>query len=181
MTLALVDFRDRLRKVLWMSIGSSNATGKSARTLRVPVPRNRIVGARRGMVAVVAITGLVALAGCGGSHPRTELLRSTNPLTSDIYVRITGPGGAVSYTAQRFITYGGFSKYSLRKDPSGGFFVPPRVLDRKLCASTHIIRRADAPELQRWRGRTLAITIYGAKSSNLFCVALGPALYQGGS
>lgn len=133
------------------------------------------------MVLAAVLTGVCGtMTGCGGSHPRTELLSSANPRSPKIYVRITGPGGAVNYAGDRFITYGGFSRYSLRKDPRGGFFVPPRILDRKLCASTHIIRPGDAPQLQKWRGRTLAITVYGAKTSTLFCAALGPGLYQGG-
>jgi hypothetical protein len=56
-------------------------------------------------------------------------------------------------------------------------FVPPRVRERKLCASTHVIRADDAPQLQKWRGRTLAITIYGQQSSRIFCAVLGGDLY----
>jgi hypothetical protein len=158
------------------SILTSGQIGRAARALK-----NRLPGARRGVLAAVLAAVILAMAGCGSSHPRTEVLRSANPLTSDIYVRITGPGGAVSYTGQRFITYGEFSKYNLRKDRRGGLFVPPRILDRKLCASTHVIRRADAPELQRWRGRTLAVTVYGKKSSAIFCAVLGRGIYRGGS
>jgi len=137
-------------------------------------------GARRGVLAAVLTTVILVMTGCGGNHPRIELLRSANPLSSDISVRITGPGGAVSYVGQRFITRAAFSKYSLRKAPRGRFFVPHRILDRKLCASTHIIGSGDAPDLQKWRGRTLEITVYGKKSSVIFCAVLGPGLYQGG-
>jgi hypothetical protein len=158
-----------------MAPGSS-PSGGAACTLRTS-----LAGVRWGALAALLTTVSLAMSGCGGSHPRTELLRSANPRTSDISVRITGPGGAVSYVAQRFITAGDFSKYSLRKKPRGGFFVPPRILDQKLCAGTHIIRPEDAPDLQKWRGRTLQITVYGKKSSTIFCAVLGPGLYQGGS
>lgn len=163
--------------MLRVSGGAAGRTGEK----RVPVPRVSLAGVRRGVLAAVVAGACLTMAGCGGSHPRTELLRSASPVTSPVYVRITGPGGAVDYTGHHFMTFGGFSKYGLRRDPRGGFFVPPRILDRKLCASTHIIRRGDAPELQRWRGRTLAITVYGPKASILFCAALGPGLYRGGS
>src|ERR1043166_3960255 len=146
----------------------------------VCTPRSSLPAVRWGALAALLTTVSLVMAGCGGSYPRTELLRSANPLTSDLYVRITGPGRAVSYTGQRLLR-SGFSKYSLRRDPEGGFFVPPRILDRKLCASTHIIRLGDAPDLQRWRGRTLEITVYGKKSSAIFCAVLGPGLYWAGS
>lgn len=103
------------------------------------------------------------------------------PLTSDIYLRITGPGGAVSYLAQRFKAARDFRDINFAKDPARGPFLPPRVRDRKLCASTHRIRVGDAPELQKWRGRTLAITVYGDRVSRVFCAALGPWLYLSGS
>lgn len=154
---------------------SSNGSGRNS---RVSKPRGRLFGARRVALGVVVTVVVLALSGCGGSHPRTELLQSANPLTSDISVQITGPGGAVSYVGQRLITVGDFGKYDLRKDPKGGFLVPPRIRDHKLCGSTHVIRLTDAPQLQKWRGRTLAVTVYGKKSSTIFCAALGPGLYQ---
>ncbi|HEY3551729.1 MAG TPA: hypothetical protein VGK69_11830 [Gaiellaceae bacterium] len=107
------------------------------------------------------------------------MLRSANPLTSDIYVRITGPGGAVSYVARRFMSGGEFSRFRFSKEPREGPFLPPRVRDRKLCSSTHVIRDSDAPALQRWRRRTLEITVYGIKVSAIYCAALGPNIYAG--
>lgn len=107
------------------------------------------------------------------------MLRSAIPATSDIYVRITGPGGAVSYVGQRFVGGGTFRKFGFQREAERekGLFLPPRVRDRKLCASTHTIGPADAPELQRWRGRTLEITVYGRRGSTLFCAVLRPGLY----
>jgi hypothetical protein len=137
-------------------------------------------GVRRLVIVAVLTTLMLAIAACGGGRPRTEVLRSTHPLT-DIYIRITGPGGAVSYIAQRFSSSGALDRYSFRRAPRERVFLPPRVRDRKLCASTHIIRRGDAPELQKWRGRTVAISVYGKKTSAIFCAVLGPVLYLGES
>jgi hypothetical protein len=161
-----------------MWLVSTNGSGRNSRASK---PRDRLVGARRLALGTVLAVVVLLLSGCGGSHQRTELLQSANPLTSDISVQINGPGGAVSYVGQRFITAGDFGKYDLRKDPKGGFFVPPRIRDHKLCASTHVIRLTDAPQLQKWRGRTLAVTVYGKKSSTIFCAVLGPGLYQADS
>ncbi|HEY3578654.1 MAG TPA: hypothetical protein VGK68_11795 [Gaiellaceae bacterium] len=160
-----------------MSPFSSVASGPISRTLRSL--HTRPAGARPAALAAVLATGTLALAGCGSSHPRTEVLRSANPLTSDIYVRITGPGGAVSYVARRFMSGGEFSRFRFSKEPREGPFLPPRVRDRKLCSSTHVIRDSDAPALQRWRRRTLEITVYGIKVSAIYCAALGPNIYAG--
>lgn len=133
-----------------------------------------------GRVALTAVLATVILVSCGGSYPRTEVLRSANPLTSDIYVRITGPGGAVSYIGKRLMT-GGFAKFNFSDASREGLFLPPRVRDRKLCGSVHTIRDGDAGELQKWDGRKLAITVYGGKISAIFCAALGSAIYLGSS
>ena len=139
----------------------------------------RRVDARRIVVLLLIAALPLAICGCGGSQPRTQVLRSANPLTSDIYLRITGPGGAVSYLAQRLMT-GAFSKFSFTKDRRPGLFLPPRVRDRKLCSSTHTIQWWDSPELQKWRGRKLAISVYGKKISAIYCAVFGPSLYQAG-
>ena len=136
------------------------------------------VAARFAIVLLIAAFPLT-VCGCGSSHPRTEVLRSANPLTSDIYLRITGPGGAVSYVTKR-LAGGGFSKFSFVKEPRRGLFLSPRVRDRKLCASTHLIRSGDDPDLQKWRGKTLEISVYGSKTSDIFCAVLGPWLYLAG-
>ena len=129
---------------------------------------------------VVLLAAGLATAGCGSIQPRTEVLRSSIPLTSDIYVRITGPGGAVSYVGRQFMTSGTFDRFSFRRENSkAGLFLPPRVRGRKLCASTHIISPLDASELQKWRGRTLEVSVYGRKTSTIFCSVLGSALYGG--
>lgn len=97
---------------------------------------------------------------------------------SDIYLRITGPGGAVSYTAQVFRRGGAFDRFNFRETPrNGGVFLPPPVRERKLCGSTHVIQAVDAPQLQKWRGKTLAITIYGKKVSQIYCSVLTSSLY----
>ena len=134
-----------------------------------------------GRVALTAVLATVVLVSCGGSSPRTQVLRSANPLTSDVYVRITGPGGAVSYIGQRLMT-GGFAKFNFSEAPREGLFLPPRVRDRKLCGSVHTIGDGDARELQKWDGKKLAITVYGKKKiSATFCAALGSAIYLGSS
>jgi hypothetical protein len=130
------------------------------------------------MLAAVLTTMTLAIAGCGSSHPRTEVLRGVGPDVSDIYLRITGPGGAVYYLAQRFRRTELFDAFRFRRTAvSEGVFIPPRVRERKLCASTHVIRAYDAPQLQKWRGKTLEITIYGQKASRIFCAVLGRDLY----
>jgi len=132
------------------------------------------------LVAVILASVALALVACGSSHPRTLVLRSALPATSDIWLRITGPGGAVSYIADHFRSGGAFSRFRFSESGRRGLFLPPGVRDRKLCASTHIIRQGDAPELQKWRGRTLAITVYGTRVSAIYCSVLGPELYLGG-
>jgi hypothetical protein len=134
------------------------------------------------MLAAVLTALSLALAGCGSSHPRTEILRGTNRLLSDVYLRITGPGGAVYYIAQRFRGSGAFKGFRFHKTvDSERVFLPPPVRERKLCASTHVIQTYDAPQLQKWRGRTLEITIYGGKTSRIFCAVLTGNLYLGSS
>jgi hypothetical protein len=141
--------------------------------------RSRLAG--MGRVGLTAVLATVILVSCGGSYPRTEVLRSANPLTSDVYVRITGPGGAVSYIGKRFMT-GGFAKFNFSDARREGLFLPPRVRDRKLCSSVHTIRDGDARELQKWDGKKLAITVYGKKKiSAIFCAALGSSIYLGSS
>jgi hypothetical protein len=161
-----------------MSRFSSLASGRIRKAL--PPLRSGRGEARRAVLAAVLVSLTLALAACGSGHPRTEVLRSASPLTSDIYLRITGPGGAVSYMAQE-LSGGAFTRYRFNEPPGSGLFVPPDARDRKLCASTHTIRSEDAPELQKWQGRTLAITVYGKETSSLFCAALGPGLYLGGA
>jgi len=134
------------------------------------------------MLAVVFTAVTLAMAGCGSSHPRTEVLGATSPVISDVYLRITGPGGAVYDIAQRFMGSGSFKRFHFYETTdSQGLFVPPDVRERKLCASTHVIQAGDAPQLQQWRGRTLEITIYGKKTSRIFCAVLTGNLYLGGS
>lgn len=142
----------------------------------------RCVDTRRIAVLFFVAALPLSICGCGGSGhlPRTEVLRSENPLTSDIYLRITGPGEAVSYIGQR-LRGGAFKKFRFSEPRRPGLFLPPRVRDRKLCSSIHTIRSGDAPALQKWRGRKLATTVYGNKASSMFCAALNPRLYLGGS
>lgn len=161
-----------------MSPVSSPASGRISRTLR-PLKSSPDGLRRGGVLAAVLASVTLAVAACGSAHPRTEVLKSANPFTSDIYLRITGPGGAVSYIGQE-LTGGAFRKFKFNEADKQGLFLPPGVRDRKLCSSTHTIRSADAPELQKWSGRKLAITVYGNRTSSIFCAALGPGLYLGG-
>jgi hypothetical protein len=157
-----------------MSPVSNRASGRIS---NASWPQSRRVGAHKGVLAAVLATSIVVLVGCGSSHPRTQVLKSALPGVSDIYVRITGPGGAVSYVARRFRTGDAFSRLSFKDASREGSFLPPDVRDRKLCSSTHIIRSGDAPELQKWRGRTLEVTIYGRKISAIYCAVLGSEIY----
>jgi hypothetical protein len=136
------------------------------------------IPSRPGVLAALLAAIALTTVGCGSSHPRTVVLRATAPVMSDIYLRITGPGGAVSYTAQVFRRGGAFDRFNFRETArSEGVFLPPPVRQRKLCGSTHVIRAADAPQLQKWRGKTLAITIYGKKVSQIYCSVLTSSLY----
>jgi hypothetical protein len=147
-----------------------------------------VLGMPRVSIKLAAVLAAVALAmaGCGssqaGHRARTEVLKSTSPPTSDIYLRITGPAGAVYYLAQHFRSAGAYDRFDFHQAVgSKGMFLPPRVRERKLCAATHVIRPDDAAELQKWRGRTLATTIYGKKTSLVYCAVLTRGLYRGGS
>lgn len=133
------------------------------------------------MLAASVTAVAVVMAGCGGTYARTEVLRSANPRTSDIYLRITGPGGAVHYVAGRF-RRAAFDRFNFHETTrSEKVFLPPRIEERKLCGSTHVIKRYDAPQLQEWRGKTLAISIYGRKDSQIYCAVLTGNLYLAAS
>src|SRR6266567_6388672 len=98
-----------------------DTAARIARMLRLPEERR----ARRPQIAILAalLTGLMLMAcACGSNGTRTEVLRlrSANPVTSDLYVRMRGPAGAVSFIAKGLIS-GGFSK------GAEGFFLPPRL------------------------------------------------------
>jgi hypothetical protein len=128
------------------------------------------------VLGVVTVTA----SGCGASQkPTKELLRSANPLTADIYVQIRGPAGAVSYIANAIetgaftsIRTGGFTEYS-----SGGSFIPPRLHHRlhqqRICLFAHTVQSVDSPKLQPWLGKKITISVYGNKSSVLYCRLLG--------
>ena len=164
--------------------GLSDTSGTAAVPTWPPASHEVPRLSRRALLALIVLVaagvaaGLVALYSSGTANPRTEVLRSASPF-SDIWVRITGPGGAVSYVGHRFMTNGEFSRFTFRKASAEGLFLPPRVRERKLCASTHVIQPFDAAQLQKWRGRTLAVTIYGKASSAIYCAVLGYGLYLG--
>lgn len=131
---------------------------------------------RRTILAAISATVILALSACGGSGSRTEVvrLRSANPLTSDLYVRIKGPAGAVAYLARR-LTTGAF-----QEDRIGVFAPPARHHGRRpICSFTHAINAFDAPDLQRWRGKKVKLTVYGV--AGIFCRALGAGIYQAAS
>jgi hypothetical protein len=143
----------------------------------VPRLSRRAVGLALIFLLAAVVAGVVlAFSSSRTTNPRTEVLRSAGPL-SGIWVRITGPGGAVSYVGHRFLTSGAFNRFTFRKAAAQGLFLPPSIRAQKLCASTHVIQLGDAPQLQQWRGRTLAITIYGEKESAIYCAVLGYGLY----
>jgi len=117
-----------------------------------PKSRPLVVGAVLGALLLTA-------AACGSIDSRTEVvrLRSANPLTSDLYVRMRGPAGAVNYIAQG-LSRGAFSSQA------EGVFVPPDVRRQKACSLSHTIDYADASKLQAWRGKKIRITVYGKNS-----------------
>ena len=130
---------------------------------------------RASLLAVLAALVLVAAA-CGGNGSKVEVLRlrSQNPLTSNIYIRVKGPSGAVNYVVQRLET-GAFTQEKV-----AGFVPPARRHRRALCSLTHTIASADAPDLQQWSGKKVRLTLYG--DAGIFCETLRSAgIYQASS
>jgi hypothetical protein len=125
-------------------------------------------------LAAVLTALLLSVSACGSNGMKTEVLRlrSANPLTSDLYVRMRGPAGAVSVIAKG-LTTGGFSKNA------EGSFLPPASRQQKACSFSHVIDYADAPNLQQWRGRKMTITVYGNRSyAATYCQGIGVGLYE---
>jgi hypothetical protein len=122
----------------------------------------------------VATTLALGASGCGGSgnKPKLEVLKSANPLTADLYVRVTGPTGVVNYIAGR-LTTGTFTKYGL------GIFLPPHIRRhhrQRVCSITHTIGASDSPSVQGWRGKTARITVFGGGASSAIFCQIVPAL-----
>ena len=129
------------------------------------------------LAAAVLTVLLLTASACGAVDSRTEVLRlrSANPLTSDLYVRMRGPAGAVKYVA-RGLSRGAFSSQG------EGVFVPPDVRRQKACSLSHTIDYADAPTLQAWRGRKIKITVYGKSSyAATYCNGLQAGSFVSGS
>ena|SRR5947207_8391967 len=101
-------------------------------------PKEKWVRGRIAMLAAVLTAIVLTAAGCGSSSTKVEVLRlrSANPLTSDLYVRVKGPAGAVSYIAQGLVR-GALSENGAGK--AGGFFVPPNVRRHRACSYSHTI------------------------------------------
>jgi hypothetical protein len=121
---------------------------------------------------------LLSTTSCGASknEAETAILRSSNPLTSDLYIRIHGPAGAVDYIADEMIT-GAFIKNR------EGFFAPPRLpesFDQRVCSIDHIISSTDSPNLQAWRGKQTTIAVYGDESyAAVYCRGIGVVFASG--
>jgi hypothetical protein len=133
------------------------------------------LASRRSVAAVVLTALALTTAACASSSTKIEVLRlrSANPLTSDLYVRISGPAGAVNYLAHG-LTAGAFST------GAGGSFVPPTVRRRKACSFSHTIGYGDAASLQAWRGRKIRIAVFGNRSyAATYCQGIGPAFTSG--
>jgi hypothetical protein len=132
--------------------------------------------ARRVAQLVLALVVVIlAASGCGASNnePAAELLRSANPLTSDFYLQIKGPAGAVNEIANK-IKAGAFtSKTGTLTKAGNGSFVPPRLHDRlqehQICLFVRTIQPWDSPDLQAWVGKTITISAYGNKRFLLWC------------
>jgi hypothetical protein len=129
---------------------------------------------RRTAAAAAAIGLVLAASACGdGTKVEVVRLRSANPLTQDLFVRVEGPAGAVKYLSQA-LTTGAF-----RKDQSGFFIPPPRHHRTALCSFTHTISAEDVPNLQRWIGKRIRLAVYGETSyAGTFCRALRPAITE---
>lgn len=130
-------------------------------------------------LSLVLVALLLTTTGCGAANdkPETAVLRSSNPLTSDLYIRISGPAGAVDYIADGMMT-GAF----IKKD--GGFFVPPQLhqsLDHeRVCSINHVVSSTDSPSLQAWRGKRTTIAVYGNKSyAAIYCRGIGVVFASG--
>lgn len=127
------------------------------RTTKPPGSRLKATAAAIGLAGV-----LLALSGCGGgAKTRSEVLRSSNPLTSDLYIRVRGPAGAVSSIAHGMMT-GALTR------GHRGFFLPPNPRHESsrhlVCSIDHTISSTDSPDLQAWRGKKTTISVYGNKS-----------------
>ena len=126
------------------------------------------------MLALAAV--LLPASGCGANgKPTKELLRSANPLTSDIYVQVRGPAGAVSPITHAIET-GAFTK--IKRGPittygDGASFLPPRLYhhlhQHRICLFAHTIQAGESPTLKPWVGKKITISVYGHKSSMLYC------------
>lgn len=126
------------------------------------------------MLALVGV--ILAASGCGASSnkPAAELLRSANPLTSDFYLQIKGPAGAVDEIANK-IEAGAFTRKAgaALSKAGDGSFVPRRLHDRlqghQICLFVRTIQPWDSPALQEWVGKTITISAYGNKRFLLWC------------
>ena len=129
-------------------------------------------------LAVILAAVTLAASGCGSSDkPTKQLLRSNNPLTSDLYVQIKGPAGAVSKIA-RAIETGAFTNIKLGPVPpygKSGSFVPPLLQRHRICLFAQTIQPADSTQLQPWQGKKITFTVYGSKTSSsaLYCRLFG--------
>lgn len=147
-----------------VTLGTSPSPGRSA------VGRGRRT---RAALTGVLLTVAVATSACAAAGNKTTVLRlrSANPLTSDLYVRIRGPAGAVRYLA-RGLTAGAFG------DETGGAFVPPGARRRRACTLSHRISVLDAPSLQAWRGRKVTVAVYGDEAyATIYCRGLVAGIY----
>jgi hypothetical protein len=129
-------------------------------------------------VVILAAVMLTASSCGAGNKPTKQLLRSNNPLTSDLYVQIKGPRGAVGKIANAIET-GAFTNIKLGPVPPyghGGSFVPPRLQGQRVCLFAHTVQLTDSPRLQPWLGKKITFTVYGSKStSRLYCRLFGGA------
>jgi hypothetical protein len=133
-------------------------------------------GCIRAPLVIIVAAGVLAAPGCGASNkPNKQLLRSTVPLASDLYVQIKGPAGAVSKIVNA-MKAGAFTKIKSGRVPAygaGGSFVPPRVERHRVCLFAHTIQPVDSAQLQPWLGKKITFTVYGNSSSEFFCGLIG--------
>jgi hypothetical protein len=178
-----VDAEERLAGALWPRHQAANLSGAVSLPTRT-LPHWRAAPSH---LAIALAAVMLTASGCGagaGNEPTTELLRSANPLTADIYVQIRGPSGAVHEIADAFET-GAFAHETKAFTKAGvGFFVPPRLHHRlhqqRICLFTQTIRPWHSPTLQPWVGKKVTIWVYGNKSSaRLFYCRLFSTVFLG--
>jgi hypothetical protein len=138
------------------------------------VPEETRARGRIATLAAALTAVMLIVSACAGGSTKTQVLRlrSANPLTSDLYVRVRGPAGAVSYIAQG-LTRGAFSQ------GSAGDFVPPSFKQQRACSFSHTIDTTDPANLQAWLGSKVRISVYGSSAyAATYCRGIRAGVFE---